>query len=84
MELTYMDIKITYGNIIHDDGTVLKRTIIKYETIEAFRQAWDNTSESENDFVREANIKELTIEMREYVSAEEYFDVYDMSQEEEE
>ena len=84
MELTYMDIKVTYGNIIHDDGTVMKRTITQYETMEAFRQAWDETSETDNDFVREAHINELTIEMREYVSVEEYFDVYNMSQEEEE
>jgi len=84
MELTYMDIKITYGNIIHADGTVLKRTTTQYETMEEFRQAWGETSETDNDFVREANIKQLTIEVREYVPAEEYFDIYNMSQEEEE
>lgn len=84
MKLTYMDIEITYGNIIHDDGTVVKRTTTKYETVQDLRQAWNSLSKSNDDFTREANIKELTIEIREYVSVDEYFDIYDMSQEEEE
>tara|TARA_R100000734_G_C3303171_1_gene93673 strand:+ start:184 stop:438 length:255 start_codon:yes stop_codon:yes gene_type:complete len=84
MKLTYMDIEVKYGNIIHDDGTVIKRTTTKYETIQDLRQAWNNLSKSRNDYMREANIKELTIEIREYVPVDEYFDLYDMSQEEEE
>ena len=82
MKLTYMNMKVTYGNIIHDDGTIVKRTITKYETIQDLRQAWSESLRLAT--TREANLKELTIEIREYVPAEEYFDVYDMSQEEEE
>tara|TARA_Y100001951_G_C11258331_1_gene250864 strand:+ start:629 stop:877 length:249 start_codon:yes stop_codon:yes gene_type:complete len=82
MELTYMNMKVTYGNIIHDDGTIVKRTITKYETMQDLRQAWSESLRLAT--IREANLKELTIEIREYVPAEEYFDVYDMSQEEEE
>ena len=83
MELKYMNVKITYGNIIHDDGTVLKRTTTTYETMDEFREAWNNLTTGEG-YVREANIKELSIEQREYVPLAEYLDVYDMSQEEEE
>ena len=38
MELKYMNMKVKYGNIIHADGTVLKRTITTYGTVEEFRE----------------------------------------------
>ena len=82
MELKYMNMKVTYGNIIHADGTVLKRTVTTYGTMEEFREALAEYQNNSN--VIEANIKYRTIEMREYVPMDEYFDIYDMSQEEEE
>ena len=81
MELKYMNMKVKYGNIIHADGTVLKRTITTYGTVEEFREAFRLHQNSGN--ITEANIKQRTIEVQEYVSMEEYFDVYDMSKEEE-
>ena len=82
MELKYMDMKVVYGNIIHPDGTVLKRTITIYGTMEEFREALEFHRGNKSIF--EANIPRRTIEIREYAPMEEYFDVYDMSQEEEE
>ena len=82
MKITHMNVEVIYGNIIHDDGTVVKRTITTYPTMNDLRQAWSESLRLAT--IREANLKELKIELREYVPAEEYFDVYDMSQEEEE
>ena len=82
MELKYMNMKVTYGNIIHADGTVLKRTVTTYGTMKEFREALAEHQNNSN--IIEANIKYRTIEMREYVSMDEYFDIYDMSKEEEE
>tara|TARA_R100001015_G_C4622100_1_gene179465 strand:- start:537 stop:785 length:249 start_codon:yes stop_codon:yes gene_type:complete len=82
MKIKHMNVEVVYGTILHHDGTVKKRTITKYETLRELRQAWSESLKL--DTIREANLKELTIELREYVPAEEYFDIHDMSQEEEE
>mgnify|MGYP001353142206 CR=1 FL=1 len=82
MKIKHMNVEVIYGNIIHNDGTIVKRTITTYETMQELRQGWKESLQLNT--IREANLKELTIELRQYVPAEEYFDVYDMSQEEEE
>ena len=84
MKVKHMNVEIIYGNIIHNDGTVVKRTITKYETMQDLRQAWSESVSRNRMQFREADLQNLTVEIREYVPAEEYFDVYDMSQEEEE
>tara|TARA_A200000159_G_scaffold164803_1_gene196402 strand:+ start:4365 stop:4613 length:249 start_codon:yes stop_codon:yes gene_type:complete len=82
MKIKHMNTEVVYGTTLHHDGTVQKRTITKYETMQELRQAWSESLKLAT--IREANLKELTIELREYVPAKEYFDIYDMSQEEEE
>jgi hypothetical protein len=84
MKIKHMNVEVIYGSIIHNDGTVIKRTITKYETMQDLRQAWSESVLRNKMQFREADLKNLTVELREYVPAEEYFDVYDMSQEEEE
>ena len=62
---------IKYGNTIYNDGTISKTTIYNFNTVEAFRTSWANRSQLSNaDY--QANVKELTIQCREFVDATEY------------
>lgn len=63
---------VKWGNTIFNDGTVAKRVVIKYDTITKFRNAWENRNRL-TPATYEADIETLTIECREYVSADEYF-----------
>lgn len=83
MKLKYMNVEIEYGNIIHNDGTVSKTTITQYPSMEAFREALKERNKFSNN-IFEANIKNKTISIKEYVSCEEVFDMHDLSTEEEE
>ena len=64
-------ITIKYGNTLYNDGTISKTTIYNFNTGEAFRTSWENRSQlSKAEY--QANIKELTIQCREFVDATEY------------
>ena len=63
-------ITIKYGNTLYNDGTISKTTIYNFNTVEAFRTSWANRSQLSNaDY--QANVKELTIQCREFVDATE-------------
>ena len=83
MKLKYMNTDIEYGNIIHNDGTVSKLTTTSYATLEDFRKALKERNKFSNS-IFEANIKNRTISVKEYVSYDEVFDIHDLSTEEEE
>ena len=83
MKLKYMNVEIEYGNIIHNDGTVSKTTITHYPTLADFREALKERNKFSNN-IFEANIKNRTISIKEYVSCDEVFDMHDLSTEEEE
>ena len=64
-------ITIKYGNTLYNDGTISKTTVYNFNNIEAFRTSWANRSQlSKAEY--QANIKELTIQCREFVDATEY------------
>ena len=64
-------ITVKYGNTLYNDGTISKTTIYNFNTVEAFRTSWANRSQLSNaDY--QANVKELTIQCREFVDATEY------------
>lgn len=65
-------ITIKWGNTIHNDNTIMKRTIYKFDTINGLRSAWDNRNRL-SDCEYEANTDELTITAREWANADEYF-----------
>jgi len=65
-------ITIEWGNTIHNDNTIHKRTIYQFDTINGFRTAWENRNRLA-DCEYEANTKELTITAREWVNVDEYF-----------
>ena len=76
MKLKYMNTDIEYGNIIHNDGTVSKTTTTSYDTLEDFRKALKERNKFSNS-IFEANIKNRTISVKEYVSYDEVFDIHD-------
>lgn len=66
-----MFITIKYGNTLYNDGTISKTTVYSFDTIHAFRTSWENRSQlSKAEY--QANVKELTIQCREFVDATEY------------
>ncbi len=83
MKLKFMNIDIEYGNIIHNDGTVSKTTTTSYATLAEFREALKQRNRFSKS-IFEANIKNRTISVKEYVSCDEVFDIHDLSTEEEE
>jgi hypothetical protein len=83
MKLKHMNVEIEYGNIIHNDGTVSKTTITHYSTLADFRDALKERNKFSNN-IFEANIKNKTISIKEFVSCDEVFDLHDLSTEEEE
>lgn len=66
------NLTIKWGNTIHNDGTIMKRMVFKYNTITGFRNAWDERNRK-SDCTYEADIQKLEIECREWVIADEYF-----------
>jgi hypothetical protein len=64
-------VEIKYGTIIYNDGTISKTTIYNFNTVQGFRTSWENRSQlSKAEY--QANVKELTIQCREFVDATEY------------
>ncbi len=64
-------IEVKYGNTLYNDGTISKTTIYNFNTVEAFRTSWENRSQmSKAEY--QANVKELTIQCREFVDAADY------------
>lgn len=65
-------ITVKWGNTIHNDGSILKRIVYKFDTLNGLKMAWDSRNKNSScDY--EADTLKLTIECREWVNSEEYF-----------
>tara|TARA_Y100001938_G_scaffold131640_1_gene188964 strand:+ start:49 stop:267 length:219 start_codon:yes stop_codon:yes gene_type:complete len=68
--MEYMNIKVKWGNLIHNDNTI-KRTITTFfSSKEDMKEAWSKRNNDSNCIL---NIISMSMTISEYVPAEEYF-----------
>ena len=79
-----MKTKTTYGNTIHADDTITRTIIYYFTDRKKFQSFWENreslTYHSNGSWI--AKIRELRIEVKDYVKSEMYFTFIDGDEEE--
>lgn len=77
-----MRTKIKYENIIHSDDTIARTKIFYFKNIDVLSSFWKNRKSIDNDGGWTADIKNLTIEVKDWVKSEVYFAHIDGDEEE--
>lgn len=71
MKKQYLNIKITWGDIIHNDNTIKRTMTSFFSTKESMREAWNERDIRHTCYL---NTRDLSMSVTEFVSADEYFD----------
>ncbi len=70
--MSFLNLKIIWGNTIHNDNTISKTLVTTYSSIEELKESW-NKRVIGCGIKYTADIQSLSVLAQQYVSSDEYF-----------